>query len=70
MWADIFKNDEDIDILAWIGFAQVASLQYLHASCSMHAISRYCETKPKIIDFILFVGIRDVDHLKEHLFEG
>ena len=25
-------------------------------SCSMHAISRYCEIMPKIIDFILFVG--------------
>ena len=35
----------------------------------MHAISRYCETRPKIIDFILFVGIRDVDHLKERLVE-
>ena len=33
----------------------------------MHAISCYCETRPKIIDFILFVGIRDVDHLKERL---
>ena len=35
----------------------------------MHAISRYSETKPKIIDFILFFGIRDVDHLKEPLVE-
>ena len=48
---------------------KLPGLQYLRASCSMHVISRYCETRPKIIDFILFVGIRDVDHLKERLVE-
>jgi hypothetical protein len=55
--ADIFKNDEVIDILVWVGLARkLPGLQYLRASCSMHAISRYCETRPKIIDFILFIG--------------
>ena len=55
--ADIFKNDEVIDILVWVGLARkLPGLQYLRASCSMHAISRYWETRPKIIDFILFVG--------------
>ena len=48
---------------------KLPGLQYLRPSCSMHAISRYCETRPKIIDFILFVGIRDVNHLKERLVE-
>ena len=55
--ADIFKNDEVIDILVWVGLARkLPGLQYLRASCSMHSISRYCETRPKIIDFILFIG--------------
>ena len=65
---DIFKSDEVTDILVWVGLPQVARLTIL--ACDMqYAISRYCETRPKIIDYILFVGIRDVDHLKERLVE-
>ena len=37
-------------------FRKLPGLQYLRASCTMHAISRYWETRPKIIDFIFFVG--------------
>src|ERR1043165_9518144 len=69
-FVDIFNNDDVIDILVWVGLARkLPGMQYLHASCSMHAISRYCEARPKIIDFILFVGSPDVDHLKERLVE-
>ena len=49
--ANIFKNNDVIDILVWVGLAcKLAGLQYLCASCRMHAISRYCETRLKIID--------------------
>ena len=60
--ADIFKNDEVIDILVWVGLARkLPGLQYLRASCSMHAISHYCETRPKIILFCLLALKRAFD---------